>query len=344
ISRVIEFPEDPFSTPSFTINGMTIEEYIKQIADREADKLLSPKDIIYIDSPTYALTEESHRQIYIVRSECTIFVPAGMPPGWTCDFQRAGLGAVRFSPPAGMQWWSVDIAKSIQHRYAWANLTCIESNIMSLSGDVYGVGYEPDDPVDPGTPGEPGEFFASGGEWFYTPVDNDDLREKMELWDVPEFANDPHALVSFEDSKGVERGIPANNIYLGGFDRLDYVFDGMGHFNQYIGGWDVSSSEYFDHVVNTTLEDNQPLDGWVTSSARRFNHTFARTPKFNQPLSHFLMNKVDRVIGMFKEAVAFNQPIGNWEFEVLTHAWQMFEGAISFNQPLQNWNVKTAHP
>lgn len=337
IQRVFDIPDSPFEAPRIWINGVTLEEYIRMLADAEVERAFAPKTPVLVTGPELFLGLESHRVPYILLNECTVYVPEGMPPGWTCDFQRAG-GPVTFATPEGMQWWSVDVAKTIQHQYAWANLTCIESNIMSLSGDVYGEGYEPDVSV------VPGEFFASGGEWFYAPVDNDDLREKMELWDVPEFANDPHALVSFEDSKGVEREIPANNIYLGGFDRLDYVFDGMEHFNQYIGGWDVSSIEVFDHVFNNALEYNQPLDGWVTSSARRFNHTFARTPKFNQPLSHFLMDKVDRVIGMFKEAVAFNQPIGNWEFKELTHAWQMFEGATSFNQPLQNWNVKTAHP
>src|SRR5699024_6150374 len=129
IQRVFDIPDSPFEAPRIWINGVTLEEYVRLLADAEVERAFAPKTPVLVTGPELFLGLESHRAPYILLNECTVYVPLGMPPGWTCDFQRAG-GPVTFDTPEGMQWWSVDVAKTIQHQYAWANLTCIESNIM----------------------------------------------------------------------------------------------------------------------------------------------------------------------------------------------------------------------
>jgi len=333
IHRVFDIPSDPFAVPRIWINGVTLEEYIRMLADAEVERAFAPKAPVMVTGSELFLDRESHRVPYILLNECTVYVPEGMPPGWTCDFQRAG-GPVTFDTPEGMHWWSVDISKTIQHQYAWANLLCVSESVMSLSGDVYGKGNE----VEPGEYG-PGEFLPINGEWFYRPSDALDLRMRMALWDDPALAGDPHSLVTFTDVKGNTHSIPANNIDLTGIDSLFQTFMGLEHFNQYVGGWDTSRIRSFNQTFSGAESFNQPLDGWVTSRSTSFVRFLEGAIAFNQPLDHFDMTGVFSIREMLKGAESFNQPIGSWEFEVLEDMRGVLDGALGFNQPIGQWKV-----
>lgn len=338
IQRVFDIPDSPFEAPRIWINGMTLEEYVKMLAEREVEKAFGPKDPIFVTESELFLDADSHRCVYIIVNECTIYVPSGMPVGWTCDFQRAGSGSVTFDSPEGMVWWSVDISKTIQHQYAWANLMCVSDKAMSLSGDVYGKGNEDE----PGVAG-PGEFTAINGQWKYIPLDGFDLAEKMALYNDPDLFDDPDSFVEFTDVKGRTRSVRANDMILTHVSGLFRTFYNLEWFNQNVDEWDTSTQRSMNGTFERAIRFNRPLP-WVTSACTSFAGFARGASAFNQPLN-FDMRRATTISGILKDAVEFNDPsISGWELDSLEDARNALDGALSFNQPIGGWSMGKVHP
>ena len=120
---------------------------------------------------------------------------------------------------------------------------------------------------------------------------------------------------------------------------MNDLFKDANNFNQYIGGWDVSSVTDMSHMFYDVSSFNQDIGGWNTSNVTSMWYMFFGASSFNQNLSGWDTSNVENMWAMFKDANNFNQYIGGWDTSCVTNMRWMFQGASSFNQYIGDWDT-----
>lgn len=130
--------------------------------------------------------------------------------------------------------------------------------------------------------------------------------------------------------------------------------NGIGVFNQNIGGWNTSNMTTIqDAFRGCALFNNggsPEIQNWNVSKVTNMLGTFEICNKFNQPIANWertspsvsTVGNVTTMDGMFSSSnnsnESFNQPIGNWNVSKVTNMNSMFY-RTRFNQDIGSWNV-----
>jgi surface protein len=130
--------------------------------------------------------------------------------------------------------------------------------------------------------------------------------------------------------------------------------NGIGVFDQNLGGWDTSNmitiQDAFRGCALFNNGGSPDIQNWNVSNVNNMIGTFEICNKFNQPISNWertspdvsTLANVTTMDGMFASSnnsnESFNQPIGNWNVSLVNNMASVFY-RTRFDQDIGNWNV-----
>ncbi len=131
---------------------------------------------------------------------------------------------------------------------------------------------------------------------------------------------------------------------IGGWDvssvtNMGYMFEGAVSFDQDISGWDVGNLERMAGMFSGAIAFNQDIGGWDVSNVQFFDGMFSGASSFNKDITGWDVGSALSMFEMFRDLDTFNQDIGGWDVRNVTNMSSMFEGASTFNQDIGGWDV-----
>jgi len=92
-------------------------------------------DPIWVSSAALTLADEHQGRCLVVTVACTVTIPAGLRPGFSCGWAQAGTGAITFAAGAGLTLRSADGLKSAG-QYRLGGLAALALNEVWLYGGL----------------------------------------------------------------------------------------------------------------------------------------------------------------------------------------------------------------
>lgn len=102
----------------------------------------------------------------------------------------------------------------------------------------------------------PGEVYEFGEEWFYVPVDENDLKTKLSFWDASDAPTEQDIL---------DKPVKANHVLTTNITTMESMFKDATMFNQNIEGWDTSNVTDMSSMFADAGAFNQDLSSWCVS-------------------------------------------------------------------------------
>ena len=170
----------------------------------------------------------------------------------------------------------------------------------------------------------PSELVAIIGKYFQEALDNETIRDAVEMWCSNYLRNARcllrHGHISDWDTSKVT--------------DMRSLFQHKRCFNDCINNWDTSKVTDMSQMFYGASSFNQPLDKWNVTNVTNMRAMFAGARSFNQPLEQWNISNVTSMMYMFYRADCFNQPLEKWNLSNVVDAHAMCNNKSSINKSL----------